>query len=146
LTVKPSPAPLPVSDAGPLPGYSGDSCALTNSTSSRAWKMSFVPLPWWTSQSKTMTRDSPCASSACCAAIATWLSRQKPIARADSAWWPGGRCSDAATGASAPSTTSTARTAPPAPCSAAVHEPGEVIVSASIAPPPASTSRSMASQ
>ena len=31
----------------------------TNSTSRVAWKMSFVPLPWWTSQSRIRTRSAP---------------------------------------------------------------------------------------
>jgi hypothetical protein len=83
--VYPSPAPRPTSDAGPVPGYSGHSWIETNSTSSVEWKMSFVPLPWWTSQSTTSTRESPCADSACRAATATLLNRQKPIARAASA-------------------------------------------------------------
>ena len=46
----------------------------------RSWKMSLVPLPWWTSQSSTRTRSMPCSSSACCAATATLLKMQKPIA------------------------------------------------------------------
>ena len=53
--------------------------------------MSFVPLPWWTSQSTIITRSSPSESSAWRAATATLLNRQKPIARVGSAWWPGGR-------------------------------------------------------
>ena len=57
--------------------------------------MSFVPLPWWTSQSRIRTRSAPQRSSAWRAATATLLNRQKPIARSSSAWWPGGRCSDA---------------------------------------------------
>src|SRR3954451_18436105 len=53
--------------------------------------MSFVPLPWCTSQSRTKTRSSPSESRACRAATATLLKKQNPIARRGSAWWPGGR-------------------------------------------------------
>ena len=48
-------------------------------------KICSVPLPWWTSQSRIRTRSAPCAASACAAATATLLNRQKPIARVDSA-------------------------------------------------------------
>ena len=46
-----------------------------------ARRSSCVPLPWWTSKSTIATRVSPCRSSACAAATATLLNRQKPIAR-----------------------------------------------------------------
>jgi hypothetical protein len=46
--------------------------------------MSWVPLPWWTSQS-TITTRSPASASAA-AAMATLLSRQNPIARVAVAW------------------------------------------------------------
>ena len=64
---------------------------LAKSTSRDSWKIALVPLPWCTSQSSTSTRSAPSASSAWRAATATFENRQKPIARARSAWWPGGR-------------------------------------------------------
>ncbi len=42
--------------------------------------MSFVPLPWCTSQSRISTRSAPWAARACAAATATLLKKQKPIA------------------------------------------------------------------
>ena len=144
--MKPSPAPRPTSRAGPVPGYSGDWWIEQNRTSSRSRKIAFVPLPWCTSKSKISTRRAPCASIACCAPIAMLSNRQKPIACARSAWWPGGRCSDApAETPSSPSSASTSATAPPAACSAASNEPGLTIVSMSIIPPPRAQSRSMRS-
>ncbi len=59
--MNPRPAPDPTSRADPVPGYSGDWWMETNRTSSTAWKMSLVPLPWWTSQSTIITRSRPCA-------------------------------------------------------------------------------------
>ena len=56
-----------------------------NSTSSEPWKMSLVPLPWCTSQSRISTRSSPRTRRAWVAATATLLNRQNPIARAGSA-------------------------------------------------------------
>ena len=53
---------------------------LTNSTSRESWKIAFVPLPWWTSQSRTSTRSAPSESSAWRAATATFANRQKPSA------------------------------------------------------------------
>jgi hypothetical protein len=104
--------------------------------------MSLVPLPWCTSQSRTNTRSAPSASSACRAATATLLNRQKPIARAGSAWWPGGRSPQNANGASRAASAPAIAQAPPAACSAAPYEPALAIVSGSNAPPPASeTSR-----
>ena len=100
--------------------------------------MSFVPLPWCTSQSRTSTRSSPSESSACRAATATLLNRQKPIARAGSAWWPGGRSPQNPNGASPATSASTSAHAPPAACSAASYDPALATVSASNAPPPAS--------
>ena len=44
-------------------------------------KISSVPLPWWTSQSRIRTRSAPHSAIACAAATATLLKRQKPIAR-----------------------------------------------------------------
>ena len=105
--------------------------------------MSFVPLPWWTSQSNTSTRDNPCADVARRAATATLPKKQNPIARAVSAWWPGGRTALTPTAASPPSSASTKETAPPQARSAAPNVPGTAKVSASIAPPPASQSSSM---
>ena len=49
--------------------------------------MSWVPLPWCASQSTTSTRSPRSRSAA--AVTATLLSRQKPIARSATAWWPG---------------------------------------------------------
>jgi hypothetical protein len=118
---------------------------LTKSTSAEAWKMSLVPLPWCTSESMISTRSAPQRSIARCAATATLLNRQKPIARADSAWCPGGRCSDAPTFGPSPSSASTIATAPPAECSAASQECSETIVSTSSAPPPAAQTPAMVS-
>ena len=99
--------------------------------------MSFVPLPWCTSQSRI--------SDALAArtrrprgerATATLLNRQNPIARPARR---GARAGDAATPRPAPRRASSASTipaAPPAPCSAASYESRQTMVSASIAPPP----------
>ena len=100
--------------------------------------MSLVPLPWWTSQSTISTRRAPSASRAWRAATATLLMRQKPIPISRLAWWPGGRAALKATSASPPRRASTIAQAPPAACSAAVHEPALIGVSGSSAPPPAS--------
>src|ERR687893_186497 len=43
---------------------------LANNTSGDSWKIEFVPLPWWTSQSRTKTRTAPSESSAWRAATA----------------------------------------------------------------------------
>ena len=67
--------------AGPVPGYSGDWWIETNSTRRLGWKMSLVPLPWWTSQSTIMHPLEPVARRAHAAATATLLNRQNPIAR-----------------------------------------------------------------
>ena len=107
--------------------------------------MSFVPLPWCTSQSRTSTRSAPRPSSARRAAIATLLNRQKPIARAASAWWPGGRSPQKVTSASPDSSASTARTAPPAECSAASNDRADATVSMSSIPPPCSLIAAMRS-
>ena len=138
LTVKPSPGARP--DVGRRPG-ARDTAATrgssTNSTLGSAWKMSFVPLPWWTSQSRISTRSAPCAERARRAATATLSKKQKPIARAASAWWPGGRSArHAARAPSPPAARRPARprrprrAAPPRRC------PRTAYVSASIAPPP----------
>ena len=119
FTVNPSPAPEPRSSAGPVPGYSGHSWIEQNSTDGSAWKMSFVPLPWCTSQSRISTRSAPCSARACAAATATLLKKQNPIARAASAWCPGGRSADTPHGSPSRSKASTIATAPPAERSAA---------------------------
>ena len=124
LSVKPSPAPDPRSEAGPVPGYSGHSWMEQKNTDGSAWKMAFVPLPWWTSQSRISTRSTPCAARACAAATATLSKKQKPIACAASAWWPGGRSAEKPHGSPPPSSASTSATAPPAPRSAASNVPG----------------------
>ena len=86
----------------------------------RAWKMSLVPLPWWTSQSRIRTRSAPAASSARRAATATLLKRQKPIARAGLRVVSGRSVQRGAEArASPPSSASTSAAAPPAACSAA---------------------------
>jgi hypothetical protein len=59
---------------------------LAKRTASLVRKMSLVPSPWWTSQSKMKTRRAPRASSACRAATATLLKRQKPEIVAPRAW------------------------------------------------------------
>jgi len=59
------------------------------------------------------------------------LNRQKPIGRAVSAWWPGGRAATKALAAFWFITSSTARMAPPAPRSAASKLPADIVVSAS---------------
>ena len=71
------------------PGYSGIWCELKYSTRGSASKIAWVPLPWCTSKSTIATRARPCLSSACAAATATLLNRQKPIAASAVAWWPG---------------------------------------------------------
>jgi hypothetical protein len=53
------------------------------------------------------------------AAMAALLKKQKPMARLRSAWCPGGRMATKALGARPDMTSSTARTAPPAPLEAA---------------------------
>ncbi len=98
--------------------------------------MSLVPLPWCTSQSRISTRSAPCAERACAAASATLLKKQKPIARATPAWWPGGRSADTPHGSPSRSSASTSATAPPAERSAASYVPATADVSRSIAPPP----------
>ena len=52
--------------------------------------MACVPLPWCTSMSTIIRRLAPKACS-CRAAMAMLLSRQKPMACVEVAWWPGGR-------------------------------------------------------
>ena len=111
---------------------------LANSTSGLEWKMSFVPLPWCTSQSRTNTRSTPSASRAWRAATATLLKKQNPIATRGSAWCPGGRSPQNPTDASPATSASTSATAPPAACSAASYVPSLAIVSESNAPPPRS--------
>ena len=56
-----------------------------------ARKMSCVPSPWWTSQSRMNTRRRPCGRGRGGAATATRLTRQKPDVLSRRAWWPGGR-------------------------------------------------------
>jgi hypothetical protein len=107
--------------------------------------MSFVPLPWCTSQSRIATRSTPCAARACVAATATLLKKQNPIARAASAWCPGGRSAEKPQDSPPASRESTSATAPPAARSAASNVPGATIVSMSIAPPPAAASASIPS-
>src|ERR671914_11187 len=118
---------------------------LAKSTSVDSWKIQFVPLPWWTSQSSTNTRAAPSESIAWRAAIERLANRQKPIARSRSAWCPGGRSREKP----APSprsrrSSSTSAHAPPAAWSAASHEPSEVGVSRSNAPARALVSRTAA--
>ena len=83
------------------------------------WKIALVPLPWWTSQSRISTRSTPCADCACRAATAALPKKQKPIARAGSAWCPGGRMAEKPVAASPESSASTSATAPPAARTAA---------------------------
>ena len=85
--------------------------------------MSLVPLPWCTSQSTIITRESPWATVARRAATAALPKKQKPIARAASAWWPGGRSALTPTSQAPPSRESTSSTAPPAARSAAPNVP-----------------------
>ena len=89
----PARRPTPTSSAAPVPGIERVLVRRT-CTARRAapQKMSCVPLPWCTSQSTISTRAAP-GGRAASAAIAALLSRQKPIARSGSAWWPGGRTS-----------------------------------------------------
>src|SRR3569832_989270 len=65
------------------------------------------------------------------AATAALLIRQKPIAAAGAAWWPGGRTSANALQARPVQTSSTATTAAPAARAAACQLPGEAGVSGS---------------
>src|SRR6201998_4336096 len=110
---------------------------LTNSTSERLRNASAVPLPWWTSQSSTKTRETPSCAIASSAAIATLLNRQNPIARSGSAWWPEGRTPQKPSLASPASSALVISHAAPAACLAARNEGSPTAVSASIAPPPA---------
>ena len=102
-----------------MPGYSGDSWIETNRTLGSLRKISFVPLPWWTSQSRISTRAAPCADAAWRAATAALPKKQKPIAREGSAWWPGGRSAEKPVAASPVISASTSATPPPAARSAA---------------------------
>ena len=104
-----------------------------------------MPLPWWTSQSRTRTRSTPHSASAWAAATATLLKRQKPIARSRSAWWPGRAQAAEGEAARPPSSRSAACTAPPAACRAASKEPALATVSTSIMPPPRAQNASIAS-
>src|SRR5262245_37549358 len=63
--------------------------------------------------------------------MAALLNRQKPIGRAVSVWWPGGRVATKALVALPVITSSTAYTAPPAARNAASKLPGDMLVSAS---------------
>ena len=60
------------------------------------------------------TRDRPWRSSACAAPTATLLHRQKPLAWAGVAWWPGGRTAQNALRHSPRITRSVASTTAPA--------------------------------
>lgn len=51
-------------------------------------RLTCVPLPWCTSQSRMSTRSAPAARAAR-AAMAALLKKQKPMAVLLSAWWPG---------------------------------------------------------
>ena len=102
-----------------MPGQNGHWWMLTNSTSRESWKSAFVPLPWCTSQSTTITRSAPSASSACRAATATFANRQNPIAVARSAWWPGGRNDEKPVRSPPVRSASASAHAPPAALSAA---------------------------
>src|ERR1700682_1262390 len=62
--------------------------------------------------------------------MAALSNRQKPIGRAVSAWWPGGRVATKALVVFLASTSSTARTAPPTARNAASNVPGDIEVSA----------------
>ena len=88
-----------------------------------------VPLPWWTSQSRISTRSTPYAARACRAATATLPKKQNPIARAGSAWCPGGRMAENPVAADPDSSSSTSATAPPAARTAASYVAGVAIVS-----------------
>ena len=74
--------------------------------------MSWVPLPWCASQSTISTRSPRSRSAA--AVTATLFSRQKPIARSATAWWPGGRTAQNAASPSPRSSASTASSPLPA--------------------------------
>ena len=74
------------------------------------------------------------------AAIDTVAKRQKPIGRAGSQWWPGGRSAEKPTRSPSRSSESTSAQAPPAACSAASHDPLLSGVSRSNAPPRALSS------
>ena len=102
-----------------MPGQNGNWWMLTNSSSRESWKSALVPLPWCTSQSSTSTRSAPSESSAWRAAMATFANRQKPIAVARSAWWPGGRSAEKPARSPPVSSDSASAQAPPAARSAA---------------------------
>ena len=82
LTVNPRPGPGPDVCRGTRPRVQRRLMDRHEQDPIGSWKMSLVPLPWCTSQSTIITRSSPRASSACRAATAMLLNRQKPIARA----------------------------------------------------------------
>ena len=109
---------------------------MTKRTSARSGKQASVPLPWWTSQSRTSTRSAPSSRRASSAAIATLPKRQKPIARSGSAWWPEGRQALSPTSCSPASSARASSQAPPAAWRAARRLSGPTAVSASIRPPP----------
>jgi hypothetical protein len=75
---------------------------------------------------------------ACRAAITALLKRQKPMAWAGSAWWPGGRMAQKAFFAAPAITLSTPWQAPPAACAAAMKLCGDSQVSGSMATIPSS--------
>ena len=75
----------------PEPGGNTESwCSEIVRTDGSPANAACVPLPWWASQSTIATRSTPRAR-AWAAASAALASRQKPIPRSASAWWPGGR-------------------------------------------------------
>ena len=103
-------------------------------TSGSAQNMSWVPLPWWASQSTMRTLAPRARSSA--AATATLLIRQNPIACVGSAWCPGGRTAQNAAVPAPCSRPSIAANPEPAARSAASQDAADAAVSGSRAPPP----------
>ena len=93
LTLNPLAWSFPTSSTKPVPGkkWSSYRCRLQKKTDLSLAKMSFVPFPWCTSQSRMAILFKPCSFWACRAATATLLNMQKPQAFSSLAWWPGGR-------------------------------------------------------
>ena len=103
-----------------MPGYSGHSWIETNSTSASACEdrvgpVAVVHVPVEDQHALEPVRGRRARR----AATAALPKKQNPIARAGSAWWPGGRSAETPACAVPPSSASTSATAPPAARSAA---------------------------
>ena len=118
---------------------------LAKSTSSRPWKMSLVPLPWWTSQSSTRTRSR--------AALERVLRRDRDVVEEAEAHrgrrarrgGPAGACRRSRTGRSRRAARRPSRTPRRRRAARRGRSPALRIVSASRYPPPASAAARIAS-